>query len=163
MVEQCRSIAQMALPSVQVVEGLVGTGRRLRTAQRLRSKVDLAKKLVTPIQSDEWDSITRGLLLVNQYRLIRKRIAATPSTDLPTSDELKGLYGAWAKLQKLLTQRGNVKETIKDYKQNEGVLIDLHKNLHSLTKDQNACPKCGYQLVVSTDLKHRPMAPEEEE
>ena len=146
-VQQCRSLTQMALPSIRVVEDLVRTGRRLRQAQRLRSKVSLVNKLVTPVQSSNWGALTKGLILVNQYRLIRKRIAANPTIDPPTSDDLDALYRDWGKLKRLLTQREYVKTATKDYKDESVVLADLHKNLHSLTKDQNACPKCGYQLT----------------
>lgn len=141
----CRSLAEMALPSVQSVQAGVDRGKMLRQAQKLKSRITELRAFSSPISMDKWTKLTTGLSLLNRYRLVRSRVVATPDLEIPSADKLKELYGLQKKVVALKAQRNVVSEETRACADNDKELVVLHKKLHAVAKDQKACPKCGYQ------------------
>lgn len=144
-IERYRSGANLSIPSVESVEDMVMRGRTLRHLQKLRNRVSEMKQFSTEVPTERWERLTRSWTLLKRYQTVRQKVSDTKFIQVPPVSELSGLVQNQRSLHKLKQCRESITEKTKNIKNDQKDLQELHRQLHLIAKDQNACPNCGYQ------------------
>jgi hypothetical protein len=146
-IKTLREAAQVALPSTELVSRCLRTGKSLRQVQRLQAHIAVGSEVLSAARSVRWSLLVRRWSLWREYAPLRKRLAAAPS--VKPIDASKPEHDL--KVLRLLAAEPVMRILVASCKESVAVihyeLLDLHNQLHELTKDAISCPKCGYQFI----------------
>ena len=143
-----RKAASQPIPTTEQITRLLGLGKALRQAQKLRQYVQTGSAATISIPVGDWSTRAKRWHLLSQYWMVRTRIKSQPPTTPISADGLEADAWNYRALNTWLSKRYLIASLKSSVRRNDDGLKLWHDELHELTKDTTECPKCGYQFTT---------------